>query len=266
MKKIVLLCVSLFVGTLSASAWAIVFDKAALLVAAQNYNDKTKEFVVRYVGEDFTKPLCYLEELRKGGSLPESKEWHRLHLDENLQPAATDENDAYVQIEKALEVVRNHKQYNKSEVSHAIQTVMNLVIDMHNIGNVTLAAIPKSANDFQINTAKGTANGRPPHIFQDSWRNFWSHRFQQHHGAYSAQMYAEDLTIMFADKKAEYMSGTLRDWAVDVGKYTTSVYEVLERNNGDFLHATVQAHEPLYMSTVARAGFRIAALLNDNLK
>lgn len=266
MRKIVLLCAALFVGTLSASAWSSVFDKTALLVASQNYNEVTKELVVHYVSGDFTRPAGYLAMCRNNGRMSESKGWHRLHLDSNLQPAAKDENDAYVQIERALEVVRNHKEHKKADVGVAIQTVMNLVIDMHNIANVTLDAHPKSAADFQVSTSRGSANGRKPKIWQQSWRDLWTHRFATHRGAYSPQMYAEDLAIMFADKRVEYMAGTLRDWATDIGKYTSSVYEIVERNDNHFHHATVQAHEELHMSCVARAGLRIAALLNENLK
>ena len=265
MKKI-LLCVALLAVTASASAWSSVFDKAALLVASQNYNSQTKELVARYVSDDFTEPAGFLSRLRESNRLLESEGWHRLRLNSDLQPAASDENDAYVQINKALEIVRNHKNHKKAEVSLAIQTVMNLVIDMHNIANVTLEAYPQSVSDFQINTSRGTANGRKPKIWQQSWRELWNDRFATHRGAYSPQMYAEDLAIMFADKKDEYMSGTLRDWAADIGKYTSAVYKIVKRDNNNFLHATIQAHEELHMSCVARAGLRIAALLNDSLK
>lgn len=266
MKKIVLLCVALLVGTLSAGAWSRAFDKAVLVVAYKNLDSKTQRILHDYIGEDVTKPAGHLAWHRKNGRMLESEGWHRLHLDSKLQPAAKDANDAYVQIEKALEIVRNRKQYERKEVSLAIQIVMNLVTDMHNIANVTLESYPESAADFQFYTSKGTAGGRKAKIFQYSWHNQWTTRYGSFHSGYTHNMYAEDLDLMFGDKKAEFSKGSMRDWAHDIGTYTTSVYEVLRKNNNHLLHATVQAYEPLHMSCVARAAYRLAVLLNENLK
>ena len=266
MKKIVLLCAALLVGTLSAGAWMRVVDKAVLVVAHKNLNPQTQRILQSYIGEDPTKPAGHLAWHRKNGRMLESEGWHHLYLDGKLQPAAKDENDAFVQIEKALEIVRNRKQYKREEVSLAIQIVMNLVTDMHNIANVTLESYPMSAADFKFYTSKGTAGGRKAKIFQYSWHSQWTNRYSGFHSAYSPQMYAEDLDLMFGDKKAELSKGSLRDWAHDIGTYTTAVYELLQKNENHFLHATVQAHEPLHMSCVARAAYRIAVLLNENLK
>ena len=266
MKKIVLLCAALLVGTLSAGAWTRVVDKAVLVVAYKNLNPQTQRILKSYIGEDITKPAGHLAWHRKNDRMLESEGWHRLHLDGKLQPAAKDENDAYVQIEKALEIVRNSKQYKREEVSLAIQIVMNLVTDMHNIANVTLESYPMSAADFQFYTSKGTAGGRKAKTIQYSWRNQWTYRYGGFHSGYTHDMYAEDIDLMFGDKKAEFSKGSLHDWAHDIGTYTTAVYELLQKNDNHFLHATVQAHEPLHMSCVARAAYRLAVLLNENLK
>lgn len=266
MRKILLLCVAILVGTLSASAWKPQLDKAVLLVAYQNLNPTAQRIVAGYIGEDPTKPSGHLAWHRKNGRHLETKGWHRLHLDKNLQPAAQDDNDALVQIEKALTVMKSRKQYDKEEVSFAIQTVMNLVIDMHNIANVTLESYPISATDFKVNTSRGTANGREAKIVPMSWRSLWTNNYTTFHSGYSPQMYAEDIELMFGDKKEEFSNGSLHDWAHDIGGYTTSVYTLLQKNENSFLHATIQAHEYLHMSCVAKAAYRLGILLNEHLK
>lgn len=265
MKKILLLCVAILVGTLSASAWKPQLDKAVLLVACQNLNPAAQRTLKNYIGEDPTMVAGYLASLRKSGSNLETKGWHRLHLDTNLLPAAKDENDALVQIEKALAVIKNRKSHDTEEVTFAIRTVANLVIDMHNIANVTLESYPVSAKDFQVNTSKGTANGRKANIVPMSWRSLWTNTYTNFHSGYSPQMYTEDIELMFGDKKAEFTKGSLRDWAHDIGGYTSSVYDFLQKNDNNFLHATIQAHEYLHMSCVAKAAYRLGTLLNQYL-
>ena len=265
MRKIIL-AVALVAATLSAKAWHINCDKAVLLAAAENYTPQTLQLVQKYVGEDLSKPAQYLQSVRKEGRLLESKDWHTLHLNADLKPAATDDNDAYVQIEKALAILRNYKQHNDKSVRIALYTVMNLVIDMHHISNVAIEGVANSGTDFQYTSSKGTANGRPARLFPASWKELWTKRYVYQHSGYTPAMWANEINVMFADKKAHYSAGTLADWCHDMGKDTKKVHGVLEANEGKFLHATIQAHEPLHMSCIGRAAYRLAVLLNENFK
>ena len=266
MRKIILAAV-LLAATFSVKAWNSSYDKAVYLVAAQNYNPKTLRLVQQYVNEDVTKASNHLSWHRKNGRHLESAGWHKLHLDASLQPAAKDENDAYVQVEKALEIIRNRKDHDDAVVSFAVYTVMNLIVDMHNLSNVVIEDIPLShLDDFQVGTSKGTANGKKATITPYSWKSLWSHRYVTYHGAYSPQMWAKDIVIMHGNKKEEYSNGSLKEWTNEIGKYTKEVYGVLEAGNGNFLHPTIQEHEEFHMSCLARAAYRIAVLLNENLK
>ena len=267
MKKIIL-AVLFLSATLSAMAWTANYDKAVYLVASQNFTPETKELVAKYVGSDITRASNHLSWHRRNGRYLESEGWHSLHLDKNLQPAAKDDNDAIVQINKALEVVRNHEQHDKATVSFAIHTVLNLMVDMHNLSNVFIEGIPKSGTEFELEISQCAMANRPIRWFKHSWKKLWTNRFQTFHGAnvYSPQMWSEDIVCMWGHKKEEYMKGTLNDWATDIGTYTKGVYDRLEKEEGRMIHDTVQDHEPLHMSCLARAAYRIAVLLNANLK
>lgn len=267
MKRI-LLAVILLAATFSVKAWHYSYDKAVLLVVAQNLNPETLNLVKEYVGEDVTRASGHLAWHRKHDRYLHTAGWHTLHLDKNLQPVAMGEDDAYVQIERALEIIRSRQEHKVAEVKFAVHTVMNLICDMHNIGNVVIDGVPLSGTDFKVDTSSGTAGGRAATIKPYSWKMLWSYRYITYHGSscYTPEMWAKDIVLMFRDKKAEFSNGTLKEWANDIGCYTKGVYDVLEANNGQFLHATIQAHEELHMSCLARAAYRIAALLNANLK
>lgn len=267
MKKFIL-AVLLLSATLSAKAWSTNYDKAVYLVAAQNFTPETKELVAKYVGKDITRASNHLSWHRRNDRHLESAGWHSLHLDANLQHAAKDSNDAIVQIEKALEIIRDRENHDKATVSFAIHTVLNLVVDMHNLSNVYIESIPQSGTDFQLDISQCSMANRPIKWFKYSWKKLWTYRYQTFHGnaVYSPQMWSEDIVCMYGDKKAEFSAGTLKDWATDIGTYTKGVYDRLAKEDGRFVHATVQEHESLHMACLARAAYRIAVLLNENLR
>ncbi len=266
MKKIIILTAVLFAGIFSAGAWSHSMDKGVLLFAQKHLTPETKSLVAQYVGDDITKAEGYLAAKRKAGDLLHTEGWHTLHLDNSLQPSAKDENDALVQIEKALEVMRNRTQHSKSDVSFAIKTVMNLVIDMHNLSNVALEEYPLSGTDFEFMMTKGSARGKGGKKAPYRWKILWTYRYGSFHSAYSPQMWLEELDVMFGNKKAELSAGTLRDWVGDIGNYSKSVYEHLRKENNLFVHATIHSYDLFSMSCIGKAAYRLAALLNDNLK
>ena len=119
MKKLLIIMVALAVA-FSAGAWSRNLDKGVLLLASKSLTPKAQRVLTNYVGEDHSKPAGHLAWHRKNGRHLETEGWHTLHLNAELQPSAQDENDALVQIEKALEVIKNRKKHTTAEVSFAI--------------------------------------------------------------------------------------------------------------------------------------------------
>lgn len=265
MKKILLLTVIILSSSLSASAWHRTLDKAAIEIAWQNLNEETKHLFSRYVGQEHQRTAGHLAWHRRNGRMLESEGWHRLHLNSYLEPSATDDNDAYVQINKALEIIHNHTNHDKAEVRLAINIVINLVIDMHNFANVTIEGIPISQGDFTTQRSRGTAGGKKPKLSPMQWSALWNNEYVRHRGAFSPEMYAEDLQIMFGDKKAAFSEGSVSYWATDVGATARSMYDIVT-SGGAFHHHFIIAQEEMYFSYIAKAGYRIAALLNQHLK
>jgi hypothetical protein len=179
---------------------------------------------------------------------------------------AKDENDAFVQIEKALEIVRHRQHYSIKEVSFAIQTVMNLMLDMHNLSNVVLEEYPLSGTNFKFIMIKNGILGRKGSKKPYAWKTLWTHLYVTYHAAYSPEMWCEEMEVMFDAQKKELSAGSLRDWVADIGAYSKPLYEHLKQNNNNFHFAEVHAHDMFHMSCVAKSSYRLAALLNESLK
>lgn len=266
MKKIVLLAITLLGGVLSAGAWSRNVDKGVLLFAAKQFTPATQQVVASYAGKDFARVEGAMARQRKAGTLPQSEGWHTLHLDRNLQPSAKDDNDAYIQIKKAAEVLRNHKQHERDEVKLAFCVVTNLMLDMHNIANVALEEYPLSGTNFEFTMTKGTARGRKAKVIPFTWKELWDVRYTSFHSGYSPEMWAEELEVMYGDKKAELSAGSLRDWAVDMGNFSRPIYERLKQENNHCPHATICSYDIPRVECFAKAAYRLAALLNETLK
>lgn len=266
MKKIVLLAAVLFAGVFSAGAWTHSLDKGVLLFASKHLTPEAKSVVAEYIGDDVTAVEGNLTAQRKAGRMLHTEGWHTLHLDKNLQPSAKDENDALVQIEKALEIIRNRNQYGKVEVTFALKTVMNLMLDIHNLSNVALEEFPLSGTNFEFMMTKGSARGKGGQLVPYRWKTLWTYRYPGFHAAYSPEMWVEELEVMFGKKKAEFSCGTLREWVGDIGNYSKPIYARLYQDNNHFLHATIHSYDLFSMSCVGKASYRLAALLNETLK
>jgi hypothetical protein len=266
MKKIFVLTMALLAATFSAEAWTTNLDKGAIMFALEHLNPQTKNLVKEYVGEGVINSGKYLETNRKNDRMLNTEGWQTLHIDKNMQPSAKGKNDALVQIEKALKVIRNHEKQSKSAVGEAIQIVINLMFDMHNLSNVALEEYPLSGTDFEFMMTKGSARGKGGKLIPYRWKVLWTSRYPSFHAGYSPEMWVEELNVMFGGKKEEYSAGTLRDWAVDIGNYSKPIYERLQQDNNHFLHATIHSYDLFSMSCVAKATYRLAALLNENLK
>ena len=266
MRKIVILTIALLGGALSAGAWSRSVDKAILMFASKHFTPATQQVIASYTGKDFSRIEGSLARQRKAGNLPNSEGWHILHLDRNLQPSTKNKNDAYVQIEKAVKVLRNHKKYERDEVKLAFCVVTNLMLDMHNIANVALEEYPLSGTDFDFTMTKGTARGRKAKVIPHTWHALWTTRFTSFHAAYSPEMWVEELEVMFGQKKAEMSAGSLRDWAVDMGNFSKPIYERLKQDNNHCTHDIICSYDIPRVECFAKAAYRLAALLNEALK
>ena len=263
MKKI-LLALALMMGVSSAQAWNLVYDQAVLLWAFENMTPAAQTEMKRYLGEDIRKQIQTFEQARKKGELLETAEWRTISLDNDLKPVVADDKNAIAQLENAVEVVKNRASKDNEEVEFAIRKIIELTIDMHNIGNIYLEEFPYSKEDFSFRQSAG-GYGKKEKFKNRKWKHFWSYGFSVFHSNWSAEMHVRDLKVCQGRNKEQYMAGSIRDWATDMGKLVKPLYDWA----GPECELSRQAHaeyEELYLAGVARASFRIAALMNEATK
>lgn len=263
MKKI-FIALALILGVKSAQAWNWVYDQAALLLAFENMTPAAQAEMKKYLGEDIRKQVQTFEQARKKGNLTESASWRTISLDMNLKPVVADDNNAIAQLEKAVEVVKNRASKDNEEVELAIRKIIELTIEMHNIGNVYLEEFPYSKEDFEYQHSMG-GYGKREKFKSRKWKGLWSYGFSVFHSAWSAEMHIRDLKVCHGRYKEQYMAGSIRDWATDMGKLAKPLYEWAMPHCQLSRQAHAEEEERFYAG-VARASFRIAALMNEATK
>lgn len=263
MKKI-FIALALILGVKSAQAWNWVYDQAALLLAFENMTPAAQAEMKKYLGEDIRKQVQTFEQARKKGNLTESASWRTISLDMNLKPVVADDNNAIAQLEKAVEVVKNRASKDNEEVELAIRKIIELTIEMHNIGNVYLEEFPYSKEDFEYQHSMG-GYGKREKFKSRKWKGLWSYGFSVFHSAWSAEMHVRDLKVCHGRYKEQYMTGSIRDWATDMGQLAKPLYEWAMPHCQLSRQAHAEEEERFYAG-VARAAYRIAALMNEATK
>ncbi|MBR0339029.1 MAG: hypothetical protein IIX40_02420, partial [Alistipes sp.] len=85
------------------------------------------------------------------------------------------------------------------------------------------------------------------------------------HYGYTADMYAEDLAICHGADKEAFSKGSIRDWAADIGAELSK--QLAEAKPGMVVDKLkMLEYETTNDRIMAKAGFRLAALLNDIFK
>ena len=263
MKKL-FVTLALAMGVYTAQAWNYVYDQAALLLAFENMTPDAQSLMKKHLGEPFRQQIQTFEQARKKGELLETAEWRTITLDMDLKPVVADDKNAIAQLENAVEVVKNRASKSDAEVTFAIRKIVELTIEMHNVGNVHLEEYPYSKDDFEFQQSMG-GYGAKEKFRPRKWKHFWSYGFSVFHSSWSAEMHVRDLKVCHGRYKEQYMAGTIRDWATDMGKLVKPLYDWA----GPQCSLSRQAHaeeEERFYAGVARAAYRIAALMNNSTK
>ena len=263
MKKI-LLVVVLALVTLSAKAWTVQQDEGVVLLATKYLSPKAKMVVEEHLGTTYADDVAYLVKLEKKKQSPYSKNVHFLHLDANLQPMVVEGDDALKCVEQALALVSAYESHSKDEVTTALRTIINLMCDMHYISKIRIDGVAHSWHDFEVKRQVSASGSKAKEITRSKWSSFWNMYAGLHRGFYG-ELWAEDMDVCFGAKSGEFMQGTLREWASANGEVASKLYAKITPEN-TMLRIEFLELEDLHYEMMARAAYRLAALLNENLK
>ena len=252
MKRLFLIVASI-ACVFTAQAWTKVVNGASHLIARKYMTQQA------------------LAEYDRIASLKVEYKWtpiknDKVALDANLQAIATDEKDILVRIEKALAVLRNRKNHSELEQYGALVTLQNLVPNFHNVARISIEGIDHSQQDFEFTWTAGKEGSKKYEKRGTlTWSRFWTNNFCFWHQGWDSEYYAYDIDLRFGKQREQMQQGDLRTWAHEMGEMAKPLYEKWQpgctMNNEHRL-----IYEDIHLSTVARAGYRLAVLLNDVLK
>lgn len=252
MKRLFLI-VALIASVFTAQAWTKIVNGASHLIARKYM---TEQAVAEY------DRIASLKVEYKWTPIKNDK----VALDANLQAVAADEKNILVRIEKALEVLRNRKNHSELEQYGALVTLQNLVPNFHNVARISIEGIDHSQTDFQFTWTAGKEGSKKYEKRGTlTWSRFWTNNFCFWHQGWDSEYYAYDIDLRFGKQREQMQQGDLRTWAHEMGEMAKPLYEKWRpgctMNNEHRL-----IYEDIHLSNVARAGYRLAVLLNDVLK
>jgi hypothetical protein len=259
MKKILML-ILLVVLSLSAQAWTREADQGTRLFA--------KRYLDASVVKEYTRIMRLGKQYpREKVATPQDERWGRVSLGSDLCSTTTYEGDVVVQLERAADVLRNRANHSDKEQIEALRTIYTNMIIMHNISRVIIEGNEKSKG-FTIYRHPGVmAEAEPKYnkSSKSSWSRLWGRDVTLGYYGFTAEMFAEELAICHGADKEQFSAGTIRDWAADMGKEAAAQ---LEWASPDMKLYRIDASnlESTTCRLMAKAGFRLATLLNEALK
>lgn len=263
MKKIITILFAVALIVNNAYAFKAFGHQTIAALAERHLTETAKKEVHAILKADMTKHAMWLYSLRNNPELAHTQEWQIATLNTEGKSMTTYENDAVVVLERAVEILRNRKNEGDSLVQASLRTVIQLVGDIHCLGNIQIDGneATKGFNFTTFAITKGSSAGEKEIRRGYTWRILW-HNYTNRHDVFSPQYYAADLEIGHNSKKAEYEKGTPRFWAENVGE---DVVRSLAVFYPDALIKSEMVHryETLHDKCMVKAGYRLAALLNE---
>ena len=268
MKKIVMMIFASALMMGEALAFSTFAHQSIAALADKYLTDNVKKEVKSILKTDMVKASTWLNTLRKKEEMAYTKEWHFTTLNADGKSTTMDENDGMVQLEKAINVLRDRKNHPDSLVQASLCAVIHLVGDLHCISHIRIEGNEASKGFTYKTWNELTAEGKGFYCsktFNSSWYKLWESTFANRYTLFTPQYYGDDIDIFANEKKAEYEKGTPRFWVENVGEDVVRALEVFQPGK------TVPAQTNLRQETIhsrcmAKAAYRLAALLNGIFK
>lgn len=263
MKRYIVLLISLLCIS-TASAWNKFAQQCIATLAEQNLTEQAKRETTKILGGDLASNSWWLQTIIKNEETKYTSAWHFINVNAELKSTTTSQKDGVVQIERCTEILKNRAEHSDSTVVATLKSLIHLVADMHNIAHIRIENIPDSRRNFNISISNGFT-GKKQKIAQVTWRKYWEANLINRHASFSPELFAADLETCYGADKERFSKGDVRHWAADVASLAAPQYKWAKP---DMLMSREQDNrlEPMNDKTMARAGYRLAALLNEIFK
>ena len=261
MKRFILLLVSI-ATILSAQAWSGIGNQATRIFAKGFMNPEVHKEYARIwrLNKKYPAEKSDVTDIK-----PQDPRWNKVSLDADLRSTTTYEGDVVVQLEKAADVLRNRANHSEKEQIEAMRSITYNMILLHTFGNVRIEGNELTEGFFVMLSIGAAADVNANKMRKYKWQTLWNRAILLRHYGYTAEMYAEELAICHGEDKATFSAGSIRDWAADVG---AEISQQLAKSKPNMVvdKLDILEMERVNDRLMAKAGFRLAALINDVLK
>lgn len=262
MKKIIITLAALALLCASASAFTTREHATVAYIAEQHLKPATKKKLAKILhNQHLTEFSSWPDFYRMAMKSPDGKQiGHMYKVDENFYPVDRDvHKSAYNAVKEAAERLRHYKDYNDSTVLADMSVVVHLMGDLHCPSHITYAdERHKKIKEINYVMYFGKKATKPRkikyHAFWDSWC-----MDQRYSGGYMEL--ADIFDIKTAKEIKEIQKGTLEDWIHDSAETCKEIYDVEDKALVDRIYVIDKA--AIARDQITKAGYRLAALLND---
>ena len=213
-----------------------------------------------YFRNKFESELPKFGDATMGVGIISDKEALTFAVDENFVPLRAVEDDALVVAEKSIERLRGNK--NDGE---AILSLAKAIADLHSVPSLRIKDNTFS-NENYIVRRWNNREGRLARYTKVKWRAMWNSYFAGRHYLFTPEMYAYDIDLYHSRYATKFVEGELSAWVEDVVKEYRAIYAENLAENHILTQERVNEYEYIHDRLMAKAGYRLATLLNQILK
>ena len=249
----------------AAQAWNAKSSRSIAELATLHLTPEAKSQVEAILGGSLSKNTSWLARLRKEGQAQHTAQWQSVTVARNLRSMTSDENDAVVQIERATAILRDRANQSDSLVQASLRTVIHLVGDLHCISHIRIEGNDATKGFNYKSWNELTAEGKGFYCsktYDASWYKLWESRFAGRYNFFTPQYYGDDIDIFANEKKSEYEKGAPRFWVENVGEDVVRALETFQPGAVVPVQMS-ERQEPVHNRCMAKAAYRLAALLNE---
>ena len=260
LKTILFVCAVIF--TTEAFGWNRLGHETIAALAERHLTPTAKEQCQAILGGSLRENAMWLDSLFRQENTKYTASWQYAVLDANLRSVS--KKDGVAALEQCKDLLANRAEHSDSTVVAALRTVIHVMGDIHNVAHVRIADIPQSKKSFVFYISNGR-KGKKFAKSKTTWRRFWDSSLINRHRVFTPEFYAEDVDLCHGERREEFQKGSIRDWAAEMGRECKPLYQGVAP---EFLMSREQSNlmELPQDRCLARAGYRLAALLNEVFK
>ena len=247
MKKIIL-TLSFLVVALSAGAWNKLSYPVIAFLASKHLTPEAASATKSVLGADFAETKI------AGNPL------YLLYLSSEYAPMDEGEKSVLVLIDSSLEQLKKDK--NDKE---ALLSLTKAVADMHGVVNVRIQGLGLSDGEFTVRRWNNRS-GKMARYKDCTWKFLWNSYYAYKHEIFTAEQYAEDIDIYYGGSSAAFMKGTPDEWAADMAAEIRVIYSRNLTDNYIMRQEEQNLLEYTHDRLLAKAAYRLAAILNEIYK